>query len=129
MNAMEQHDDYFEQIRNAAHQQGLSCFQKVTVVFYILTYGAATDATDEYVRIGESTMLESLRRFVKAAIEVFGDEYLRLPNEKVIEQLLALVNERGFPGMLGSLDCMHWRWRNFHHRCKVNFPSIIIHQQ
>ncbi|XP_020398640.1 uncharacterized protein [Zea mays] len=100
LNAVEQHDDYFEQKRNAAHQHGLSCFQKVTAVFRMLTYGVAADATDEYVRIGESTTLESLRRFVKVVIEVFGDEYLRSPNEKDIERLLALGNERGFPGML-----------------------------
>ena len=88
LNAVEQHDDYFEQKRNAAHQHGLSCFQKVTAVFRMLTYGVAADATDEYVRIGESTTFESLRKFVKAVIEVFGNEYLRSPNEKDIEHLL-----------------------------------------
>ena len=81
MNAVEQHDDYFQQKRNAAHQQGLSCFQKVTAVFCMLTYGVPADATDEYVRIGESTTLESLRKFVKVVIEIFGEEYLRSPNE------------------------------------------------
>jgi hypothetical protein len=90
MNAVEQHDDYFQQKRNAANQKGLSCLQKVTTVFRILTYGVPTDATDEYLRIGESTTLESLRRFVKAVIEVFGDEYLRSPNENDIARLLAL---------------------------------------
>ena len=86
--------------------------QKLTAVFRMLTYGVAADATDEYVRIGESTALRSLRRFVKAVIEVFGEEYLRSPNENDIHRLLALGNERGFPGMLGSLDCMHWRCKN-----------------
>jgi hypothetical protein len=76
MNAVEQHDNYFEQKRNATQQQGLSCLQKLTAVFRMLTYGVAADATDEYVRIGESTALQSLRRFVKAVIEVFGEEYL-----------------------------------------------------
>jgi hypothetical protein len=132
MNVVEQHDDYFPQKRNAAHQQGLSCFQKVTAVFRMLTYGVAADATDEYVRIGESTPLESLRRFVHAIIEVFGDEYLRSPNEKDIERLLALGNERGFPGMLGSLDCMHWRWKNCPSSLQGQFsghhhpPTIIL---
>jgi hypothetical protein len=98
----------------------------------VLTYRVAADATDEYVRIGESTALESLRMFVKAVIEVFGVEYLRSPNEKDIEQLLALGNERCFPGMLVSLDGMHWRRKNrmpllqgqfFGHR---HTPTIIL---
>jgi hypothetical protein len=132
MNAVEEHDDYFKQKRNAAHQQGLSCLQKVTVVFRMLTYGVAADATDEYVHIGESTALESLRKFVKAIIEVFGDEYLRSPNENDINRLLTLGEERGFPGMLGSLDCMHWRWKNCPSALQGQFsghhhtPTIIL---
>ncbi|XP_008680649.2 uncharacterized protein [Zea mays] len=78
----------------------------------MITYGVAADATDEYVRIGESTVIESLKKFVKAIIKVFGDEYLRAPNEMDTSRLLAIGQERGFPGMLGSIDCMHWRWKN-----------------
>jgi hypothetical protein len=37
---------------------------------------------------------------------------LRSPNENDIARLLALGEKRGFPGMLGSLDCMHWKWKN-----------------
>jgi hypothetical protein len=112
VNVVEQHDDYFQLKRNAAHQKGLSCLQKATTVFRMLTYGVPVDATDEYVRIGESTTLKSLRRFVKVVIDVFEDEYLRTPNDNDTARLLALGEERGFPGMLGSLDCMHWRWKN-----------------
>ncbi|XP_008668743.1 uncharacterized protein [Zea mays] len=112
MAAVQDHDDYFQLKFNAANIAGLSCFQKVTAVFRMLTYGVAADATDEYVRIGESTVIESLRRFVKAVIQVFGDEYLRSPNENDTARLLELGKQRGFPGMLGSIDCMHWRWKN-----------------
>ena len=77
MNAVEAHDDYFVQKRNAAGVLGLSCFQKVTAALRMLTYGVPADATDEYVRIGESTALESLRRFIAAVVEIFEEEYLR----------------------------------------------------
>ena len=60
MNAVEAHDDYFVQKRNAANVLGLSCFQKVTAAFRMLTYGVPADATDEYVRIGESTDRKSV---------------------------------------------------------------------
>ena len=108
MNAVEAHDDYFVQKRNGAGVLGLSCFQKITAAMRMLSYGVAADATDEYVQIGESTALESLRKFVDAVVEIFGDEYLRYPNEADIARLLAMGEKKGFPGMLGSIDCMHW---------------------
>jgi hypothetical protein len=100
------------QKRNAANVLGLSCFQKVTAAMRMLTYGVPADATDEYVRIGESTALESLRRFVAAVVEIFGDQYLRYPNEADTTHLLAIGEQKGFLGMLGSIDCMHWAWKN-----------------
>jgi hypothetical protein len=39
---------------------------------------------------------------------------LRSPTESDTTRLLALGEERGFLSMLGSLDRMHWRWKNFH---------------
>ncbi|KAF5451832.1 hypothetical protein F2P56_026897 [Juglans regia] len=40
------------------------------------------------------------------------DEYLRSPNANDIARLLVVGEQRGFPGMLGSIDCMHWKWKN-----------------
>lgn len=56
--------------------------------------------------------MKSLRRFVTFIIEVFRDGYLRTPNDTDTNQLLALGDERGFSGILGSLDCMHWTWKH-----------------
>ena len=111
MNAVEEHDDYFVQKRNAASTLGLSCLQKVVAAFRMIAYGIAADATDDYVRIGESTALESLRRFVVAVVQVFGPEYMRLPNEQDTTRLLAIGERRDFQEMLGSIDCMHWTWK------------------
>ena len=108
MNVVEEHNDYFVQKRNAAGTLGLSCLQKLVAAFRMIAYGVAADATDDYVRIGESTALESLRRFVIVVVQVFGPEYMRLPNEQDTARLLAIGESRGFPGMLGSIDCMHW---------------------
>ena len=114
MNAVESHDDYFVQKRSAANVLRLSCFQKVTAAFRMLTYGVPADATDEYVCIGESTIIESLRRFVAAVVDLFEDEYLRYPNETDTARLLVLGEKNGFPGMLWSIDCMHCAWKNCH---------------
>ena len=78
----------------------------------MLAYGVPADALDEYICIGESTALEALRNFVVAVVEVFGPEFLRMPSEQDTTRLLAIGASRGFLGMLGSIDCMHWSWKN-----------------
>ena len=86
---------------------GLSSLQKMTAALRILTYGIAVGSTDEYVRIEESTAVKSLKRFVKAVVNIFFEEYLRSPNSNDIARLVAVNEKRGFPRMLGSIDCMH----------------------
>jgi len=109
-NAVEAHNPYFKQRTDALGVLGLSCLQKVTATHIILAYGIPTDLTNEYLQIGESTAIESLRAFIKAIVEVFGDWYVRAPNEADICRLLSIGEQRGFPGMLGNIDCMHWKW-------------------
>jgi hypothetical protein len=43
---------------------------------------------------------------------LYSKEYLWAPNEQDIKRLLAVGKDRGFPGMLGLIDCMHWEWKN-----------------
>nr|XP_051222105.1 uncharacterized protein LOC127340385 [Lolium perenne] len=62
--------------------------------------------------MGESTGLEAMYRFCRAVIGSFGEHYLRQPNAEDTARLLSINASRGFPGMLGSIDCMHWEWKN-----------------
>ena len=112
VNAVEGHDPYFVQMPDACGKLGLSAIQKCTAAIRQLAYGTPADAVDEYIRIAESTALESLKRFCMAVIDLYEEEYLRYPTVEDIERLLAVGESRGFPGMLGSLDCMHWTWKN-----------------
>ena len=78
----------------------------------MLAYGVAADFIDEYARIGESTAIESLKKCVEAIVDIYSTEYLRSPNSNDIARLLRVGERRGFPGLLGSIDCMHWKWKN-----------------
>ncbi|XP_026451174.1 uncharacterized protein LOC113351400 [Papaver somniferum] len=78
----------------------------------MLAYGCVADNLDEYVQIGESTAIECLKRFCDAIIGIYEEKYLRKPTETDIAMLLKEGEDRGFPGMIGSLDCMHWHWEN-----------------
>ncbi|XP_020258908.1 uncharacterized protein LOC109835342 [Asparagus officinalis] len=84
---------------------GLSPLQKVTAVFSMLAYGLPADAMDEYVKIDESTAIESMTRFCHDMVEIFAERYLRTPNANNIARLLYIGKKHDFPGMLGSLDC------------------------
>ena len=99
--------------KNSAKNLGLSLLQMITAVLKMLIYGVSGDLIDEYVWIGETIALESLKKFVTAVIDVFFfKEYLRKPNNKDIARLLAHGERWDFLGMLGSIDCMHWKWKN-----------------
>jgi hypothetical protein len=78
----------------------------------MLGYGTAADALDEVLKIAASTSLECLEKFSKGIIECFGAEYLRPLTSDELEKILQENEARGFPSMIGSIDCMHWAWKN-----------------
>ena len=112
VDAIKQHDNYFNQQRDASGRLGLSTLQNVTAALRILAYGMPADATDEYIKIGKSTAIECMKRFCRAIVSVFSEWYLRSPTSEDVSILLNIGQQHGFPGMLGSLDCMHWKWKN-----------------
>ena len=112
LHTLQHRNHYFVQRRNATNTVGLSGEQKMMAALRMLTYGMSTDSLDEYVRIGETTTIECVKRFCQGVVEIFGSEYLRSPNAADISRLLRKANQRGSPRMLSNLDCMHWTWKN-----------------
>ena len=78
----------------------------------MLADGVAGDLIDEYMRMSESTCLDTLYRFCKAMVALCGPEYLRGPNAKDIARLLSINEGRGFSCMLDIIDRMHCEWMN-----------------
>ncbi|XP_074319248.1 uncharacterized protein LOC141656282 [Silene latifolia] len=106
------YDRHFQHKPDATGRLSLSPLIKCTAALRLLAYGEAADRVDEYLRLGESTARKVLVRFLEAVIHQFGDEYLRRPTVQDLQRLLQVGAYRGFPGMLGSIDCMHWKWKN-----------------
>ena len=109
---VQQVNPYFRQKRDKAGRQGFSPHQKVTDALRMMAYGSLADSIDETHGMFESTCLDTLEQFCVTIVQVYKDEYLREPNQEDLNRLLRKAEDRGFPGMIGSLDCMHWDWKN-----------------
>ncbi|XP_048623828.1 putative nuclease HARBI1 isoform X1 [Brassica napus] len=103
---------YFQQTHDGLGRISLSPIQKCTAAIRVLAYGSAADTVDEYLRLGETTTRLCVEHFVEGIINLFSDEYLRRPTPAELQRLLHAGEYRGFPGMIGSIDCMHWEWKN-----------------
>ncbi|XP_057785635.1 uncharacterized protein LOC131003170 [Salvia miltiorrhiza] len=112
VNALEV-DPHFQQRPDAIGHLSFSPIQKCTAAVRQLAYGTAADCCDEYLCIGETTALECLKKFCKAVVRIFGGTYLRRPTAADVQRITTMHEAcHGFPRMLGSLDCMHWGWKN-----------------
>ena len=89
---------YFTRRRNAAGLMGFSSYQKISAAMRVIAYGVPADYTDEYLRIGEDTTIEYVRLFAKTIIKIYGKTYLRAANEEDTVRLMAMNEQRGWPG-------------------------------
>jgi hypothetical protein len=133
MERLGEYNPYFTQRVDALNRPGFSPLQKCTAALRLLAYGAAADTIDEWLKLARQTSSECLEYFCEGIIACYGEEFCRRPNVADTQRLLAKAEERGFPGMLGSIDCMHWQWRNCpvaHHgqftRGDIKHPTIIL---
>ena len=103
-----ENDDFFRQKADAVGNLGFLPEQKATAALRMLAYGSSADQLDEVIRTAESIALKCLERFCIGIVEAFGEEYLRSPTHEDLNKILEVNSSRGWPGMIGSLDCMHW---------------------
>ncbi|XP_057804051.1 uncharacterized protein LOC131019521 [Salvia miltiorrhiza] len=132
MNKLVATDRFFQQHPDAAGRLGMSPIQKCTAAMRVLAYDTSADLHDEYLRMSAQVIRKSVIKFVEGVISNFGAEYLRKPTEEDMAALLHIGERRGFPGMLGSIDCMHWEWKNCptawagQYAGRIGTPTIIL---
>ncbi|KAJ9560431.1 hypothetical protein OSB04_005591 [Centaurea solstitialis] len=131
-------NDYFSDnpvwTHDARGVKGFSPLQKCTSAIRQLAYGTAADATDEYLQMSETTSRECFTNFCEGIIHLYMRRYLRKPTANDVQLLFALHEQQhGLPGMLGSIDCMHWDWKNCpvawrgqYHRGKAPDSSFTV---
>lgn len=125
-------DCYFQQRANCTGKVRTSLLLKVTAALCMMAYGSSADSLDENLKIGESTVLECLEHFTNSVISLYSNEYLCYPTEDDLRRLLIASHQRGLPGILGSIDCTHWEWKNCpvslagQHKGKEKKPMVVL---
>ena len=86
--SLTENDDYFLQKYDAAQRMDFTSIQTVTASMRMLAYESSADQLDEVIRMGETTVLECLKRFVKGVRELFEMTYLREPTVEDMNSIL-----------------------------------------
>jgi hypothetical protein len=73
---IEKHNVFFTHRADALGNFGLQGIQKIASSVWILAYGGALDANNEYIQIGGSTASNCLYRSCKAIIDLYSNVYL-----------------------------------------------------
>ncbi|GJV30269.1 retrovirus-related pol polyprotein from transposon 17.6 [Tanacetum coccineum] len=115
-----QHFHFFKSRLDCTGRMSISALMKCTTAIRQMAYGSTPDAFDEYLQMSEHTARDALFFFNMCIIELYMPKYLRKPTlEDVVKIQQKHNNVHGFPGMLGSIDCMHWEWKN----CPVSWQG------
>jgi hypothetical protein len=113
-----------------ARVDGLSCsshspLQKCRAAIRQLARGSAADDLDEYLKIGDSTAMECMKKFAEGIIAMFGEEYLRQPSTEDLESLLKLGESFGFLGSMESQIVCIGIERDASMHGGANLPEVI----
>ena len=105
-------DIEFQSRPDATGEVGASGLQKLTAVLRILAYGVAFDAVYLYTGVQEHVARKVFYGFCDWLWVRYGGTYLGVWTPEAIAKEMTINAARGFTGMLGSIDCTHWHWKN-----------------
>ena len=98
--------------KNATGRAQIHPLVRLMACLHMFVSGCPADEVDQYYRIGESTARDAFVELAYLVVENFEDEFLGCPDDDEIERMLEFNKRRGAPGMFGSWDCSHWKWKN-----------------
>ena len=104
--------NFFMRGADAAGKFGFSSHQRLFAALRQLCNGTATDQIQGIVNIPNQSSRNSLREFCEWCAKFYGHIIMGEWTDEELREALAVNTKRGFPGMIGSIDCKHWVWKN-----------------
>ena len=62
--------------------------------------------------MADTNARKSLHNFCKFGIRTYGPDYPMTWGKEELAKELEVNAARGFPCMMGSIDCVQWEWKN-----------------
>ena len=116
------YDSYFIQKRDASQKLGFLTIQKVCSAVFLLTSVFPPPWT-MMTNIAWLQQRVCMQRFCIGVSAIYRDEALRQQRPDDIDRLIDEGGVAGFLGCTGSIDCMHWEWKNCPSAWKGMFQS------
>jgi Plant transposon protein len=119
--------------RDCVGNQTASLEAKLLLPLQTLAFGVATHTFTMYYQMSKTLAAKSCQMFHKTFLKLYRKKYLKKPTQEDMSRIAQVHKTvHGVPGMLGSLDCMHTRWKN----CPVawqgcfkgqkGYPSVVL---
>jgi hypothetical protein len=93
-------NQYFQRRVNAAGVARFTTLQKVTVTVHMLAYEGHADRLDEYIRMGQSTIIECVNKFTRMMVKSTWTYILENRMQRILLGSLKLQSSDGFRGCL-----------------------------
>jgi len=106
-------NSFFKKLNNAAGCSGTSLQAKVLIAMKTFAFGVPAHAFIDYFQMSKQLAIKCVEEYSNVVSDLYKDEYLRSPTSSDLQKINNLHSKvHGVEGMLGSLDCMHSRWKN-----------------
>ncbi|XP_074290335.1 uncharacterized protein LOC141617065 [Silene latifolia] len=79
VNAISANDHFFQQRPGGNGRLSFSTLQRCTTALRVLAYGTSTDSVDEYLRMSDTSVRDSLKSFVEGSIDCMHWEWKNCP--------------------------------------------------
>ena len=112
---------FYKDTRDCCGRRSIDPYAKIMIALKHLCYGACVSSYTDYFQMGNSTAEKCLEMFIKAIGIGLADVYMRSPTKEDAKRLTRMhKSKHGIDGMMGSLDCTHFFWKN----CPVYLQGV-----
>lgn len=106
-------DPFYTNIVDSAGNVGASFEARLMLPLKSMAYGVPPHCFRDYFQMSKTLAKTCCHKFFHVIKSIYSEEYLRLPTEEDLKNIVKLHNSvHKVGGMFGSLDCMHTWWKN-----------------